>query len=130
MLKVGSIEMRDGEWIIKREYHEQGFIFKDEDAYINQKDKPCYVPELDDAVYIGNDFLELCNGQQDLADELFEFVNWQHPETLKDEWLDHDEWIFCEDCGNIVNYGDGFGYKSCPYCGRKVDEDNDETDRC
>lgn len=84
MLKIGSIEDNDGEYIIHREFYRQGMIFKDEEAYKFHKDQPCYSPELSDSVYTGNDFLELCNCQQDLADELFEGVDWQHPESLKE----------------------------------------------
>ena len=72
MLKIGNIEDNGGEYIIHREFYRQGMIFKDEEAYKFHKDQPCYSPELSDSVYTGNDFLELCNCQQDLADELFE----------------------------------------------------------
>lgn len=84
MLKIGSIEDNDGEYIHHREFYRQGMIFKDEEVYKFHKDQPCYSPELSDSVYTGNDFLELCNCQQDLADELFEGVDWQHPESLKE----------------------------------------------
>ena len=33
MLKIGSIEDNDGEYIIHREFYRQGMIFKDEEAY-------------------------------------------------------------------------------------------------
>ena len=98
-------------------------IFKDEDAYKNHKDKPCYVPELSDSVYTGNDFLEMCNCQEDLADELFEGVDWQHPESLKEDWFVNNEWVECKGCGKIVDYGDGCNDTKCPHCGRKVDVD-------
>lgn len=93
MLKIGSIEDNDGEYIIHREFYRQGMIFKDEEAYKFHKDQPCYSPELSDSVYTGNDFLELCNCQQDLADELFEGVDWQHPESLKEDWFVNGEWV-------------------------------------
>ena len=95
-------------------------IFKDEEAYKFHKDQPCYSPELSDSVYTGNDFLELCNCQQDLADELFEGVDWQHPESLKEDWFVNGEWVECEECGKIINYGDGCNDTKCPNCGRKV----------
>lgn len=96
MLKIGSIEDNDGEYIIHREFYRQGMIFKDEEVYKFHKDQPCYSPELSDSVYTGNDFLELCNCQQDLADELFEGVDWQHPESLKEDWFVNGE------CGSRV----------------------------
>lgn len=41
MLKVGSVEERsNGELDIDKEFFGQGYIFKDEDAYRNHKDKP------------------------------------------------------------------------------------------
>lgn len=99
MLKIGSIEDNDGEYIIHREFYRQGMIFKDEEAYKFHKDQPCCSPELSDSVYTGNDFLELCNCQQDLADELFEGVDWQHPESLKEDWFVNGE---C--CGGRYDY--------------------------
>lgn len=95
-------------------------IFKDEEVYKFHKYQPCYSPELSDSVYTGNDFLELCNCQQDLADELFEGVDWQHPESLKEDWFVNGEWVECEGCGKIINYGDGCNDTKCPNCGRKV----------
>ena len=53
MLKIGSIEDNDGEYIIHREFYRQGMIFKDEEAYRFHKDQPCYSPELSDSVYTG-----------------------------------------------------------------------------
>lgn len=32
--------------------------------------------------YTGNDFVEECNGHKDVAEELFEFVDWQHPNIM------------------------------------------------
>ena len=32
--------------------------------------------------YTGNDFVEECNGYKDVAEELFEFVDWQHPNIM------------------------------------------------
>ena len=32
-----------------------------------------------DCCYAGNDFVAECNGHEDLARELFNFVDWQHP---------------------------------------------------
>lgn len=122
MLKVGSIEDTGDEYIIHREFYGQGMIFKDEEAYRTNKDKPCYAPELSDSVYTGNDFLELCNCQEDLADELFEEVDWQHPESLKEDWFVNNEWVECKKCGRIIDYGDGCNDKKCPSCGWEVEE--------
>ena len=32
--------------------------------------------------YTGNDFVEECNGHKDVEEELFEFVDWQHPNIM------------------------------------------------
>lgn len=122
MLKVGSIEEKDGEYSISREYYRQGMIFKDEDAYRNRKDEPCYVPELSDSVYTGNDILNICNGQQELADELFEELDWQHPETIMDEWEREEEWLFFEKHGRFPGCGDIDDDNVCPNCGKEVKE--------
>lgn len=123
MLKVGSIEDDGEDYVIHREFYGQGMIFKDEDAYRNHKDQPCYAPETSDAVYTGNDFLEMCNCQEEFADELFEEVDWQHPETLMEDWFVNNEWVRCEKCGRLINYGDGCNNKKCPSCGWEVKAD-------
>ena len=38
-----------------------------------------------DCCYTGDDFVELCRGNVDLAEELFWFVDWQHPSSAFDE---------------------------------------------
>lgn len=121
MIKVGSIKENDGEYTIDRGFYRQGWVFKDEDAYRNRKSEPCYVPELSDTVYTGEDFLRISHDQQEFADELFEGVDWQHPETLLEDWLCNDEWVICEGCGKLIDYGDGCNDKKCPNCGKEVD---------
>lgn len=123
MLKVGELKLDEHEniLILNREFYQQGNIFKDEDAYRNRKSEPCYVPELSDSVYTGEDFLNICNGQQEFADELFDGVDWQHPESLKEDWIVNNEWVVCDGCGKLVNYGDGCNDKKCSNCGKKVE---------
>ena len=55
--------------------------YKNDDGY-------CYVvcTENEVTLYTWQDFLDLCNGYEDLATQLFNLCNWQHPETLIDEW--------------------------------------------
>ena len=113
-LKVSSIE----NGVINREWYRQGWVFKDEEAYRNHKDKPCYVPELLDEIYTGNDFLDLCKGQEDFADELFEEVDWQCPESLIEDWVINGEWVECKECGKLFNTGDTDGKLICLYCGK------------
>lgn len=104
-----------------REYYGQGMIFKDWDAYQNRANAPCYVPELSDTVYSRNDFLRICNGQEDLAEQLFEGCDWQHPESLFEDWEINGEWQTCKVCGQITDTGGGEITK-CPKCGAEMEE--------
>lgn len=112
--KDGEIEK------LQREYYRQGNIFKSWDAYYNRPEDPCYVPELSCSVYSAKDFLDMCDGQKDFADELFEGVDWQHPETLMEDWIREGEWTICENCDRIIDTGSHPGLKKCPRCGKKI----------
>ena len=85
-LKVGGYtpETEDTEAVIDRDYYRQGWIFKDEEAFLHYPDKVCYVPELSDEGYTRQDFLDMVGGQKEFARECFYAVDWQHPET----WID------------------------------------------
>lgn len=120
---VGKCRIDQNGNILKlvREYYGQGMIFKDWEAYQNRPEAPCYVPELSDTVYCQNDFLRICNGQEDLAEQLFEGCDWQHPETLIEDWKVNDEWFVCEKCGWITDAG-GEEITKCPKCGAEMEE--------
>ncbi len=106
----------DGKLIeIKREFFRQGWVFKDWGAFRDSMDAPCYVPELDDTAYTKRDFLELCNGQENIAEELFNQLDWQSPSTLFNEWEDIGAVDFCERCEKLFL---AFGIEQCPYCGK------------
>lgn len=122
---IGSCEINaDGKIIkLEREYYGQGMIFKSWSAYKDRPTEPCYVPELSDSVYTARDFLEICNNQKEFADELFDGCDWQHPESLQEDWMRNNEWVECSGCGRLVNYGDGSNDTECPDCGTKVNED-------
>lgn len=129
LLKVGSYtpETEKQEAVIDREYYRQGWIFKDEDAFLHHPDQVCYVPELSDAAFTRQDFLDMCNGQEQFATECFYAVDWQHPETWVDEQYQHDEWGWCSQCEKIYDMaGDSC---PCPICGCEPDEgeQNDNT---
>ena len=118
---VGSCEIREGEEPkIERKFWGQGNIFKSWDAYHNRPKAPCYVPELSDSVYTAEDFLHICNDQKEFADELFDGVDWQHPESLLEDWQRNNEWVNCPKCGKLVDFGDGTNDKKCPSCGAEV----------
>ena len=91
-----------------------GVIYKDDEAF-ETGEGVCYVPEFEfenadenpfefeikeciaseiaDNPYVAiqgytrQDFIELCDGNAKLAQELYDHVDWQHPETLWDEWF-------------------------------------------
>ena len=117
LLKVGSYTQKAGdeEAVIHRDYYRQGWIVKDEDAFLHHPERVCYVPELSDAAYTRQDFLALCNGQEDFARECFYAVDWQHPETWADEQYREDEWGWCPCCKMLYNMA---GEQCpCPKCG-------------
>jgi hypothetical protein len=100
------------EAIVEREFYGQGYIFKDEEAYNTGLDKPCYIPELSDAVYTHQSFLDMMDGQEELAQDLFERVDWQHPETLIEEDFASGEYDICPECGRMFAC---YGRTECPH---------------
>ena len=83
-------ENGEGEKIV-REFYGQEHIFKDEDAFYHRPDDPCYIPELSDTVYTRNSILQECNQQDDLAEEVFEALDWQHVISLLEDWQRHEK---------------------------------------
>lgn len=128
-LKIGSYtpETEAQEAIIDREYYRQGWIFKDEEAFRLHPEQVCYVPELSDEGYTRQDFLAMCNGQEELAEFLFEMVDWQSPETLKSELLATYEIDFCLVCKKYYfMQGEQI---PCPICGANPEEiENADTE--
>ena len=128
-LKIGEYIPADEEngtpEAISRDYYRQGCIFKDEEAYLDEEhpDRICYIPELSDSLYSRQDFLDMCRGQTEFADELFEGCDWQHPESLMNDWFVNNEWVECRYCGRLINYGDGCNDTKCPNCGKECEED-------
>lgn len=94
----------------------QGYVFKDDVAFYDTKnpDKVCYVPELSDETYTRKDFLELCDNNEELAELLYESLDWQHPETLLEDWEINGEIDTCDICGRIFLC---YEKTSCPNCG-------------
>ena len=81
MLKVGNYNPKTGE--IEREGYGQGYIFKDEDAFLNRPDDVCYTK---------NDIVSICKGNEEIASEVFNNVDWQSPE-MEIECLIEIKWI-------------------------------------
>ena len=131
-LKIGSYtpETDEAEAVICREYYRQGFVFKDEEAFLHCPDKVCYVPELFDEGYTRQDFLDMCYGQEEMADMLFEMVDWQSPETLQNELFDMQEIDFCPVCKKL--YFMAGEQRPCPVCGTNPEEveDADTESEC
>lgn len=118
-LKVGSYfppdSNGDGEKIV-REFYGQGMIFKNDEAFYDTEnpERACYIPELSDSIYTRKSFFDMCNNQSDIAEELYQSVDWQHPETLLDEWEILGEIDTCKECGKLFSC---YGATKCPYCG-------------
>jgi hypothetical protein len=110
----GKCVVKDGEIVeLEREYFEQGYVFKDYNAFEDDPKAPCYVPELTDCYYTKNDFMAICNYQEDIARMVFEAVNWQCPETFIEEQFAEEELCFCENCKKIF---ESYMVDECPYC--------------
>lgn len=101
--------------IIQREFYGQGYIVKDEVAYVAHPDQVCYVPELNDTPYTHYDLLELCDGQEELARICFDCIDWQSPSTWLNDQFAADEWTICESCGRMY---DCYNNTICPHCGK------------
>lgn len=106
---------------IERAPYGQGYIYKNWEVFSTDPSAVCYIPELSDTAYTGQDFLELCKGNAELAKELFYFIDWQHPETAMDEWFREEEIRTCPDCGMVYSCGEG---PACPKCGMAGEEAN------
>lgn len=84
---------------------DNGFVYKNSIEFDNKTEKICYIPEYgiegdviteESSVYRYSDFLELAtnyvkrnnlsNTPQDIAESLFDCVDWQDPSTVLDEW--------------------------------------------
>lgn len=111
----------DGEGeVIIREPYGQGVIFKSDEAFYDyvHPDRVCYIPELSDTKYTRNIILQECNGQVDLAEEVYEALDWQHVSSLLEEWIAGGELDTCQKCGNMFNC---YRAVKCPYCGAETD---------
>ena len=115
MLQIGKYTApQDGRpAVIQREFYGQGYIFKDEAAFLSHPDQVCYVPELSDMAYTHNDLLALCDGQEKLAQCCFDCLNWQSPTTWVDEQFIFGEWVRCEECHRVYDAEDN---TACPHC--------------
>lgn len=115
--KIGKCVVNEDREIVELEkgYYRQGWIFKDEYAFYHEPEKPCYVPEEEEEnFYTREDFIALCNGQEKIAEMIFDEVDWQHPETCFDEQFQHGELDICQSCHKIFM---SYDVACCSYCG-------------
>ncbi len=108
--------------VLRKMYFRQGFVFKDYHAFHNEPKRPCYVPELDDVIYTREDFIILCDGQEDIAEMIFNAVDWQHPGTYLDEQYRDGELYVCKNCGKIF---ESYDADKCPRCGAAYKKEED-----
>lgn len=107
---------------LKKQYFRQGFVFKDYYAFHNEPKRPCYVPELDEVIYTRDDFLKICGEQEEIAEIVFNAVDWQHPETYLDEQYRNGEFDVCNKCGKIF---ESYDTEKCPHCGAEYEREDD-----
>ena len=71
---------------IERDSTKNGFCFKSYQNYVNHPKEPCYVPETTDTVYTAEHFLDICRGQKEFADFLFQNSRLEKGSTEKDKY--------------------------------------------
>lgn len=98
-----------------RGWFRQGWVFKDEQAFLFHPSQPCYAPELSDKLYTADDILRLCNNQQEIAKQCFYSVDWQAPETWLDEMFNFGLLGWCERCQKLFDLEQE--EEVCPDCG-------------
>ena len=89
--------------IYKNKFEASNEIIYIPDICLNEieTESPLNDTEIDHVIhncYTGNDFISECSGHENLAKELFEFVDWQHP-NIQDLLDTYDEDEFKEKYG-------------------------------
>lgn len=95
-----------------------GMCFKSWDNFHERPDRPCYQPELAEGtggIWTREDFLELAEGDEKIAEFIFEGVDWQSPWTLMDESFREGEIKRCPECRKMYLTG-GEEDCGCPRC--------------
>lgn len=117
MIKVGKyVQPHNGKpEIIEREWYEQGYFFKDEDAFLNYEDKVCYISEFDDTKYTRKDILKVCDNQYELAKQCFYGLSWESPCTWILDAIYSGIWCECKECNHYF-YIEDEENMICPFC--------------
>lgn len=104
----------------------QGEVFKDSKAFYQKLNEVCYIPELDEdnSGFTYEDFFNLAGGNEKIATELFESVDWQSPGTLLDDWFAEGEVYECDECKHMFF---SYGVDCCPNCNHRKIESIVET---
>ncbi|MCD8398117.1 MAG: hypothetical protein LUD12_13220, partial [Lachnospiraceae bacterium] len=79
-----------------------------------EKQDVCYIPENHCILYHHKDFSNIARGNEELAEKLYDYVDWQLPEVALDEWLIEGEVKECRVCHHYIH---GFDENTCPHCG-------------
>lgn len=66
-------------------------VFLNELVYYRPTEDSSEVDEIIGCCYTGDDFIELCFGDVEKAEELFCYCDWQHPSSALAELEDDDE---------------------------------------
>lgn len=105
----------------------QGMVYKNSKAFYKKLNEVCYVPELDEdnSGFTYEDFLNLTGGNEKIATQLFESVDWQSPGTLLDEWFAEGEVYECNNCNHMFF---SYGVDCCPNCNHRKIDNIVETD--
>jgi hypothetical protein len=123
---VGELSFQEDKPVPKKEcYAEETEIFIDEIAFTYFQHLVCYISESGEednleSGYTYNDFLEIAEGNTDLARHLFDEVTWEHPSTLFMVWescgtLDELEKMY-EEKKTVYSYTDSGDFVYCNNC--------------
>lgn len=132
--KIGMCEQTEKGFVFSGEWSGQGWVFKDEEAYENNWDAPCYVPEGEIELvdrcefYTHNDLLKLCYNNHRLCNYVFNESDWQYPETLLEEIDMYSDFRWYFDfvkVGAKVKWNDATGEASGEYYVLDLPQEND-----
>lgn len=106
---IGEI-LEDGE--VEKGQTNQGLVYKNPLAF-RQKNGICYISELHDYGYTYEDILNESNGNEDIANIIFNHLDWQSPSTLYHEYVMEDEIFECTNCKQSYL---SYEVDKCPFC--------------
>lgn len=120
-----------GEWLsldpdgheivfVEKGYTEQGFVFKDRNAFMSKSDRICYISEMDQS-YTYKDFLDIAENNKEIAEYLFYMVDWQNPSSLLYEDMETGDIIKCKYCNKL--YLAHPHNHICPNCKRQANKE-------